>query len=79
MIPMLDKLAEYGVSRYKIAFDMDMYKNPNVAKALTKLLDVMKEKKLECSIFKWDPEYKGLDDYLLNNYLKAGHNLDPTI
>ena len=56
-----------------------MYKNPNVAKALTKLLDVMKEKKLECSIFKWDPEYKGLDDYLLNNYLKAGHNLDPTI
>lgn len=79
MIPMLDKLAEYGVSRYKIAFDMDMYKNPNVAKALTKLLDVMKEKKLECSIFKWDPKYKGLDDYLLNNYLKAGHNLDPTI
>ena len=76
LTPHLEKLAGYGVRTYKICFDMDLYENINVRKALNNLIDLLKEKHLNVEFMQWDREYKGLDDYLLAVYLKSGHRLD---
>lgn len=77
LTPMLDSLAELGVRQYRIAFDMDLYDKPEVLKALYVLIDLLKEKNMAYKMFEWDKNYKGLDDYLLAMYLKAGNQLDP--
>lgn len=46
-----------------MAFDMDLYSNPNVKKGLLKARAIIKEAGLSVNMLKWDPAYKGVDDY----------------
>lgn len=73
----LKKLWELGVRHINIAFDMDYKHNPNVQKALVKLLDMIKRLGFTYRIREWDEQYKGIDDYYLAMYLKSGGKLDP--
>ena len=63
--PMLDELRKYGVRGICTCFDMDFLVNPNVEKAYCKLVEFIKSKGFVVKMEKWDPNYKGLDDYLL--------------
>jgi DNA primase len=54
--------------RVVIAFDMDMWTNPNVKTALVKLIGVFRSSGLEVQVKNWDiAEGKGYDDYLFVN------------
>ena len=64
--PMLEELkTKYGVSHIKIAFDMDYLTNENVKKSEAKLQDLLSEIGYTYVRETWNPEYKGIDDYLL--------------
>ena len=76
LTPHLQKLGDLGVIKYKIAFDMDIYENVNVQKALKNLIDLLKGMNLEIDFIQWPREYKGFDDYLLAIYLQNGNRLD---
>lgn len=62
---MLDELKKLDVSTIVTCFDMDFLSNKNVQEAYAKLISLIRKKGFECKKKKWDPEYKGLDDYLL--------------
>lgn len=76
---MLRLLKGYGTKSIRIAFDMDMYKNPLVKDALENLKVFLKERGFEFSVLEWDEKYKGYDDFLLSRYLKLGGKLDKEI
>lgn len=48
-----------------IAFDMDYLENPNVQEAKEKLTKKIKDANKVTKDLTWNPQYKGLDDYLL--------------
>lgn len=50
-----------------IAFDMDLYDNPNVEDALNRLKETLIEFEIPFSTLTWDKEFKGLDDWLYAN------------
>lgn len=54
-----------GVKRISVYVDMDYHTNPNVKKAMDKIVDIIKSVDLEVKVQKWNPAYKGIDDYLL--------------
>lgn len=63
MLPELDVLTRGR--RVYIAFDMDNPVNPQVQKALQRLVDKVVERGAECKVLSWSStEGKGLDDYL---------------
>ncbi len=66
LIPMLDELKGYGVKKICTAFDMDFLSNIHVEKAYVNLVTLLKEKGFTVKSKHWDPEYKGLDDFLLH-------------
>ncbi len=70
----LDHLAEVlrhlSVSKVSEMFDMDKMQNPNVAQAVAKLEPLIRGLGLEYRSWRWNLQYKGIDDYLLNR--KAG-------
>lgn len=74
--PMLVELKKYGVLKIKTAFDMDLLTNEHVRKAYDNLVALIHKHGFECEMMTWDPEYKGIDDYLLHCYLKNGGKLD---
>lgn len=56
------------LERVVIAFDMDMWTNPNVKTALIKLICLFQASGLEVQVKNWDiAEGKGYDDYLFTN------------
>ena len=46
------------------SYDMDKFSNPHVSEALVKLKSLIHGLGIEYVPFKWNPEYKGIDDYL---------------
>lgn len=60
----LDVLKRKGMKILYIAFDMDYLTNPNVKNALSKLESLLIKKEIRFKQLRWDPAYKGLDDYL---------------
>lgn len=62
---MLDELKKMDVSTIVTCFDMDFLSNQNVKEAYARLTSLIRQKGFNCKKKKWDPEYKGLDDYLL--------------
>ena len=54
-----------GLQRVAVAFDMDALTNIHVQEALEKVRELLKRSHFEYYTLMWNPEYKGLDDYLL--------------
>ena len=55
---------ENGTKKIMTAFDMDYLKNPFVRDAYYNLATTISDVDLEYGTYLWDPEYKGLDDYV---------------
>lgn len=60
----LVELKKMGLEHINIAFDMDYESNLNVKKALRKLKKLLSNLEIEFIQYKWDPVYKGYDDFL---------------
>jgi len=54
----------HGLEVVKLAFDMDFLTNPQVKKAYRALCALVERMGLPYHKLEWNPEYKGLDDYL---------------
>lgn len=62
-------LKTLGVKEVVEAFDMDRYTNENVRKSVKKIRQMAKEAGFIYTVFAWEKEYKGIDDYLVSrNY-----------
>lgn len=61
---MLQFVKENGTKRIMTAFDTDYLKNPFVRDAYHNLGATISSADLEYGTYLWDPEYKGLDDYV---------------
>ncbi len=46
------------------AFDMDYLSNPNVQSGYGNLVNALNEFGISYGTYLWDPQYKGLDDYI---------------
>ncbi len=62
--PVLELLQSRGTIHISTAFDMDFFSNPNVRDGYMRLKDLIEQTGFSCSTCTWDPDYKGLDDYL---------------
>jgi len=69
----LQKLKDWGtgLKNVVIAVDMDYREKPQVAAAMQKIEKIVSDVGLQYTVFKWDPQYKGIDDYYL---AKLKHN-----
>ena len=69
----LQKLKDWGtgLKNVVIAVDMDYREKPQVAAAMRKIEKIISDVGLQYTVFKWDPQYKGIDDYYL---AKLKHN-----
>ena len=62
--PMLEELMASGLKKVYIAYDMDYLTNPNVQQGKQNLLNILYEMGLKYTTLVWNPDYKGMDDYL---------------
>ena len=53
-----------GTTRIMTVFDMDYLKNPHVKDGYYNLAAMLAEVGIEYGTYLWDPQYKGLDDYV---------------
>ena len=60
----LPQLREQGVVRIMTAFDMDFMTNPHVQSGYMNLVSQLSAQGLTYGTYLWDPQYKGLDDYI---------------
>lgn len=60
----LIELRERGLMEIMTAFDMDFLTNPNVQNGYKSLLALLDDMKFRYGTYIWDPQYKGLDDYI---------------
>lgn len=58
-------LQNKGLEKIYICYDMDLYTNPDVIKGYKKLREILEAFPIKVGTYKWDPAYKGIDDYLL--------------
>lgn len=63
----LTELRGMGLKEIKTAFDMDFSLNAHVQNGYKALLQMLDEMGFRYSILLWDPQYKGLDDFLYAN------------
>ena len=57
-------LKEHGTKQINLMFDMDYQSKPEVAKALAECEKKILDAGLKVKQVKWDPRYKGVDDFL---------------
>ena len=57
-------LQDNGTSKIMTCFDMDYLKNPHVMEGYQNLANVLAENGIEYGTYLWDPNFKGLDDYV---------------
>jgi hypothetical protein len=62
-----DVLREMGFRAVELAFDMDCFKNPAVARAVSNAARCLIEEGFEVILETWDRSHKGIDDALLAN------------
>lgn len=60
----VDLALAWGARRNAVAFDMDAATNPHVAKARRLIIDELRREGLPTQLWKWDPPWKGIDDFL---------------
>lgn len=70
--PLLKYLQSVGVTTIITAFDMDYLSNEFVFKAYNRLLEYLAQFNFKVIPKKWDPQYKGLDDFLFHEYQNKG-------
>ena len=56
----------HGLRTVYIAYDMDADTNEDVAKQLKNLGDKLEKAKIPHKVLRWDPRYKGIDDYVVH-------------
>lgn len=63
----LQKLKDWGpgLKKVVIAVDMDYREKPQVAAAMRRIEKIVSDLGLQYEVFKWDPRYKGIDDFYL--------------
>ena len=64
VLELLTNLNKLGIKTIVEVFDMDKYTNMHVGKAVNKIRNQIKEQDFNLKTIKWDPKYKGIDDYL---------------
>ena len=62
--PVLEKLQAAGMEQIMTAFDMDYLVNPHVQNGQENLTHLLEECGIAYGTYLWDPQYKGLDDYI---------------
>jgi len=62
-IPILHGMG--GVNVVHLAYDSDFATEPNVARALLRVLAELDKARLDVAIERWDPKHKGIDDAFL--------------
>ena len=62
--PVLEKLQAAGMEQIMTAFDMDYLVNPHVQNGQENLTHLLEECRIAYGTYLWDPQYKGLDDYI---------------
>lgn len=73
----LEICSKRGVKEIVVCVDMDYRDKKEVAKALRKIkgiiesCDTIDHRKMKCTMYQWDPTYKGIDDYLLSVYKRS--------
>ena len=60
----LPQLRKQGVVRVMTAFDMDFMSNPHVQGGYMNLVSLLSAQGFTYGTYLWDPQYKGLDDYI---------------
>lgn len=60
----LAELKIKGVTKIQTAFDMDFSTNINVQNGFNKLLSLLDDMGFRFGTYVWDPNYKGLDDFI---------------
>jgi len=63
-------LTELGVVQIMTAFDMDFLKNPHVQNGYSELVGLLGRLNIQFGTYIWQPEYNGLDDYVLECCLR---------
>ena len=61
---MLQELQSMGVQRLMTAFDMDFLVNPHVQNGYRALTEMLRKMGFYYGTYTWNPQYKGLDDYI---------------
>ena len=64
-------LKGFGCRTVCEAFDMDKLQNPHVAAGAQKVLELAKSMGFAVRQIRWNPQYKGIDDYLLSKRQQA--------
>lgn len=62
--PVLEKLQAAGMEQIMTSFDMDYLVNPHVQNGQENLNRLLEECRIAYGTYLWDPQYKGLDDYI---------------
>lgn len=63
---LVDTLTELNPKKVVICYDMDLLENTEVANALERMRNMVTEHlDVNCERFSWNPQYNGIDDYLL--------------
>ena len=60
----LEYLQSQGTTKVMTCFDMDYLKNPHVLDGYYNLANILAEVGIEYGTYLWDPQFKGLDDYV---------------
>ena len=60
----LEYLQSEGTTKVMTCFDMDYLKNPHVRDGYYNLANILAEVGIEYGTYLWDPQFKGLDDYV---------------
>ena len=60
----LEYVKQQGTTRIMTAFDMDYLKNPHVKDGYLNLANLIADVGIEYGTYLWDPQFKGLDDYI---------------
>ena len=66
-------LRRNGTEEIIEAEDMDKYCNPNVSRGASKVHQLARKNGLKCRRLVWNPNYKGIDDWLLALHRKKLH------
>ena len=64
-------LKEHGTSHIMTAFDMDYLTNPNVDSGYARLREILSRVGMQYGTYLWDPQYKGLDDYIWQHCFRS--------
>ena len=70
--PALEYMHEHGTYRIMTAFDMDYMSNPHVQNGYMELAKLLSDMNFQFGTYLWDPQYKGLDDYVWEHCYHQG-------